>query len=61
MELVPAQTVKGPLPPPTALNYARQIAEALEAARELKQVNVTRDRVLQEPRVLRRERGLALP
>jgi Tol biopolymer transport system component len=34
MELVPGQTLKGPLPLPTALNYARQIAEALEAAHE---------------------------
>jgi serine/threonine-protein kinase len=34
MELVPGETLKGPLPPATALNYARQIAEALEAAHE---------------------------
>ncbi len=34
MELVPGETLKGPLPLETALNYARQIAEALEAAHE---------------------------
>jgi serine/threonine-protein kinase len=34
MELVPGETLKGPLPLDTALNYARQIAEALEAAHE---------------------------
>ena len=34
MELVPGETLKAPLPPETALNYARQIAEALEAAHE---------------------------
>jgi serine/threonine protein kinase len=34
MELVPGETLKGPLPLPTALNYAKQIAEALEAAHE---------------------------
>ncbi len=34
MELVPGATLKGPLPVATALNYARQIAEALEAAHE---------------------------
>jgi serine/threonine protein kinase len=34
MELVPGETLKGPLPLPTALDYARQIAEALEAAHE---------------------------
>src|SRR5580704_14547011 len=32
MELVPGETLKGPFPPETALNYAKQIAEALEAA-----------------------------
>jgi len=32
MELVEGQTLQGPLPLETALNYARQIAEALEAA-----------------------------
>src|SRR6188508_2075507 len=32
MELVEGQTLKGPLPLETALNYARQIVEALEAA-----------------------------
>ena len=31
MELVEGETLKGPLPVETALNYARQIAEALEA------------------------------
>ncbi|HVO97400.1 MAG TPA: serine/threonine-protein kinase [Bryobacteraceae bacterium] len=34
MELVPGQILKGPLPLATALNYAKQIAEALEAAHE---------------------------
>jgi len=34
MELVPGQTLKGPLPVDTALNYARQIVDALEAAHE---------------------------
>src|ERR1017187_7772342 len=34
MELVPGQTLKGPLPLETALNYAKQIADALEAAQE---------------------------
>jgi eukaryotic-like serine/threonine-protein kinase len=34
MELIEGQTPKGPLPPETVLNYARQIAEALEAAHE---------------------------
>ena len=34
MELVPGQTLKGPLVIETALNYAKQIAEALEAAHE---------------------------
>ena len=34
MELVEGETLKGPLPIETALNYARQIAEALEAAHE---------------------------
>jgi eukaryotic-like serine/threonine-protein kinase len=34
MELVPGEALKGPLPLDTALNYARQIAEALEAAHE---------------------------
>jgi serine/threonine-protein kinase len=34
MELVPGETLKGPLPLATALNYAKQIAEALEAAHE---------------------------
>src|SRR6266436_10242138 len=47
MELVPGKTLKGPLPIDTALNYAKQIAEALEAAhdkgvthRDLKPSNV---------------------
>src|SRR5208337_4616778 len=31
MELVPGQPLKGPLPLETALNYAKQIADALEA------------------------------
>ena len=34
MELVEGQTLAGPLPLDTALNYARQIAEALEYAHE---------------------------
>ena len=34
MELVEGETLKGPLPPETALSYAKQIAEALEAAHE---------------------------
>jgi serine/threonine protein kinase len=34
MELVEGETVRGPFPLETALNYARQIAEALEAAHE---------------------------
>ena len=34
MELVPGATLKPPLPLETALNYAKQIAEALEAAHE---------------------------
>src|ERR1700738_4641790 len=34
MELVEGENLKGPLPIDTALNYARQIAEALEAAHE---------------------------
>src|ERR1700720_5030856 len=34
MELVPGEALKGPLPLDTALNYARQIAAALEAAHE---------------------------
>jgi serine/threonine-protein kinase len=47
MELVDGETLQGPLPLETALNYARQIAEALEAAhdkgiihRDLKPANV---------------------
>src|SRR5579864_2104880 len=34
MELVEGKTLAGPLPLETALNYARQIASALEAAHE---------------------------
>ena len=34
MELVEGENLKGPLPMDTALNYAKQIAEALEAAHE---------------------------
>src|SRR5450759_3960116 len=34
MELVEGEAPKGPLPLETVLNYARQIAEALEAAHE---------------------------
>jgi serine/threonine protein kinase len=47
MELVDGQTLQGPLPLETALNYAKQIAEALEAAhdkniihRDLKPANI---------------------
>jgi eukaryotic-like serine/threonine-protein kinase len=47
MELVEGQTLLGPLPLDTALNYARQIADALEAAhdkniihRDLKPANI---------------------
>src|SRR5277367_3178711 len=34
MELVPGESLKGPLPLDTALDYAKQIADALEAAHE---------------------------
>src|SRR5579863_45472 len=34
MELVPGESLKGPLPLASALDYARQIADALEAAHE---------------------------
>ncbi len=34
MELVPGESLKGPLPLETALNYAKQLADALEAAHE---------------------------
>src|SRR6202165_5118749 len=34
MELVEGETLKGPLPIETALNYAKQMAEALEYAHE---------------------------
>jgi Tol biopolymer transport system component/predicted Ser/Thr protein kinase len=34
MELVEGENLAGPVPPETALNYARQIADALEAAHE---------------------------
>src|ERR1700723_3025568 len=39
MELVEGETVRGPFPLETALNYARQIAEALEAAHEKNTIN----------------------
>ena len=34
MELVPGETLRGPLPLETTLDYAKQIASALEAAHE---------------------------
>ena len=34
MELVPGKPLTGPLPLETALNYAKQIADALEAGQE---------------------------
>jgi eukaryotic-like serine/threonine-protein kinase len=34
MELVPGESLKGPIPLETALNYAKQITDALEAAHE---------------------------
>src|ERR1700736_6296544 len=47
MELVPGETLKGPLPMERALNYAKRIADALEAAhdkgiihRDLKPANI---------------------
>jgi serine/threonine protein kinase len=47
MELVPGESIHGPLPLETALNYAKQIADALEAAhdkgiihRDLKPANI---------------------
>jgi eukaryotic-like serine/threonine-protein kinase len=47
MELVPGESLKGPLPLETALDYAKQIADALEAAhdkgiihRDLKPANI---------------------
>jgi serine/threonine-protein kinase len=47
MELVPGESLKGPLPLETSLNYAKQIADALEAAhdkgiihRDLKPANI---------------------
>src|SRR6202158_243047 len=47
MELVPGETLKGPLPLERALNYAKQIVDALEAAhdkgiihRDLKPANI---------------------
>src|SRR5271169_6382477 len=47
MELVPGESLKGPLPLETALNHAKQIADALEAAhdkgivhRDLKPANI---------------------
>src|SRR5208282_2466962 len=47
MELVAGETLKGPMPLETALNYAKQIADALEAAhdkgivhRDLKPANI---------------------
>jgi len=36
MELVDGETLRGPLPIETTLNYAGQIAKALEAAHEKK-------------------------
>src|ERR1700685_1668145 len=47
MEWVPGESLKGPLPLETAVNYAKQIADALEAAhakniihRDLKPANI---------------------
>ena len=47
MELVPGESLKGPLPLDTTINYAKQIADALEAAhdrgvvhRDLKTANI---------------------
>src|SRR5215471_16899888 len=34
MELVEGETLSGPLPVPTVIDYARQLADALEAAHE---------------------------
>src|SRR5690349_22090815 len=63
MELVEGETLHGPLPVETALDYARQIADALEAAhekgiihRDLKPANV---KVTPEGRVKVLDFGLA--
>ncbi len=66
MELVPGQTLKGPLPLETALNYAKQIADALEAAhekgithRDLKPANIMVTRITPKRPTTKIPTGLA--